>query len=76
MMWMLSFFDEAIAFLLPMLSEFTLFDNTPSQEVLGIEYRPMEETMKDYCHSLIYFGYVKRLPGYTAPSSGWTPASS
>ena len=72
----MSFFDPAVQFVFPRLGKFPTYDNKPSREVLGLEYRSTEVTMSDYGHSLIYYGHAKKLPGYVPPSSGWTPANA
>jgi hypothetical protein len=34
------------------------FDNTPSQELLGVKYRPLEDTLKDMVVALIETEYI------------------
>jgi hypothetical protein len=75
-MWIVSWFDDGVRLVLPGLGKITRFENQPSREVLGIEYKPVKATLVDYGHSLIFHNLVKKTPGYKPPFEGWTPATS
>jgi hypothetical protein len=75
-MWIMRFFDPVIAFVFPRIGKFLTYDNKPSREMLGIEYKPLDVMFSDYGHSLIYHGHAKKLPGYVPPSPTWTPADA
>ena len=75
LIYILSFFDESLGLILPGIGKRREFNNTPSIEVLKINYTDFDKTFADYGHSLIYYGHVKKLPGYVPPSENWTPAT-
>ena len=73
---MLSFLVPAMRLVLRRIGKVTRYDTTPSKEVLGLEYRPIETTISDYGHSLVFHGLARKLPGYKPPSENWSPESA
>jgi dihydroflavonol-4-reductase len=72
-MWIASFFNSGAAAVLPSWGKKTLFDNQPSKDVLKISYHPVERSICDAGHSLIFHEFVTRKAGYTPPKPDWAP---
>lgn len=76
MLWLYAFADASVKLVLPMVNKVTEYDSTPSREVLGLEYTPLDATMRDAGHSLVFHGIVGKKPKYQPPTPEWTPLSS
>jgi nucleoside-diphosphate-sugar epimerase len=76
LLYLISFFNASAAAILPGWGKVTLVDNEPSRTVLKIDYHPIERTMCDSGHSLIFHGFISKKEGYAPPSTNWTPLSS
>jgi len=75
-LYLASFVDKSVALILPAIGEFTEFDNTPSKEVLKLEYTDVTKTLTDAGHSAVYHKLVKRPGKYAPPTPDWTPLTS
>lgn len=76
LLWLASWVDKSVALVYPMLNRATIYDNTPSKEILGIQYHDLESTFAAYGHSLIYHGMVKKSSSYQPPRPDWTPMTA
>jgi hypothetical protein len=58
LLWSVSFCDGEAATMVGMWGIEKRLDCTPSQELLGIKYRPLKETLKDMVEALINTKYI------------------
>jgi hypothetical protein len=64
--WLLSWVSADIADMYPFLFNISIiFDSSRSQEILGLEYTPVDQMIVDGGYSLIEQGVVEKKPGYT-----------
>lgn len=63
-MWIMAWFHPVVAAIYPMMDTSYYLDNSQSREILGIEYKPAEQTIIDCGYSLIEHGIVEQKPGY------------
>lgn len=66
LLWMLGRFDASVRMILPFIGKQEKFSRDRMTNVLGIEPRPIEETVSDMCHALVAMGAVKKTAKYVA----------
>ena len=64
LLWMIGRFDKTVKMILPSVGHVTRYDIGRMKSILGVEPRPIEETLIDMAYSLIENGSVKKTKGY------------
>jgi len=62
--WLLSFVSEYAREQNSNLGRQSVFDTTPTKQALGIEYRPIDETLSHMGSSLVMHGIVKKTASF------------
>ena len=73
MLWGLTFFKSSAKLLYKNRGKHNLFNNEPFTQELGVQPRPVKESVIENCYSLIEFGFVKKTPSYLGHPSTRPP---
>ena len=73
--WVGKFFDATMKELYSSLGKNLLYSNERMVNELGIQPRPVEESIIDTCYSLVDFGIAKKTPGYLGHPSTRSPSA-
>jgi hypothetical protein len=67
LVWLISCFDNRIAFGYRSIDNYTSIDNSESRKILQLEYIPAKRTLIEGAHSMIEHGLIVKKPGYKKP---------
>ncbi len=63
-LWLGKLLDPAVKAMAPYIGKSILYSNEKMKRVLGVEPRPVEETILDMCYNLVDLGVAKKTRGY------------